>query len=142
MKTVIDHRRYGKDKVFCDVSYNHEEQAKCGGFVPFIRGGGCTFKCSGGLCRLNELIPEEQTVMVYLVGRLEPVGRRVLLEVDGVFDDYKRAVEHCKTPKHFIGPLPLNKTIPTEGVAWPGMHYPKERKEFFINEKLNGDVLI
>ena len=142
MDKAIDHRRYEKDKVLCNEFYNHKEQVKCGGFAPFIRGGGCTFRCSGNRCRLNELIPEKQTGMVYLVGRLEPVGCRVLLEVDGVFDDYKRAVGHCKTAKHFIGPLPLNKTIPTEGVAWPGMHYPKRRKEFFTNEKLDGDVLI
>ena len=142
MNKAIDHRRYEKGKVFCNEFCNYKEQVKCGGFAPFIRGGGCTFRCSGNRCRLNELIPERQTTMVYLVGRLEPVGCKVLLEVDGIFDDYKRAVEHCKTVKHFIGPLPLNKTMPTEGVAWAGMHYPKRREGSFTNEKQSEDMLI
>ena len=70
------------------------------------------------------MLTEIEIPMVYIVGRLEPVGDKVLLEVDGVFDDYERAVKVCKTPRHFIGPVPLNETLPTKGIAWPGMHYP------------------
>ncbi|TEU00625.1 MAG: hypothetical protein E3J23_01970 [Candidatus Stahlbacteria bacterium] len=137
MDKVIDHRRYKKGKVYCNKFCDHKEQANCVGYMPFIRDRGCTFKCSGNLCRWNALISEKQTVMIYIVGRLEPKGGRVLLEIDGVFDDYSRAVGHCKTVRHFIGPILLNETLPKEGIAWPGMHYPNRRAIEFTNEKLD-----
>jgi len=137
MDITIDHRRTEGNKVYCSSFHNHSAQVKCVGFMPFIRDGGCTFNCSGNVCRRNELIPEKQTVMVYVVGRLEPVGNRVLLEVDGVFDDYQRAVKHCKTARHFIGPIPLNETLPTDGIAWPGMHYPNGPAAESTNENMD-----
>lgn len=129
MDKPIDYRRYENGKVFCAKAFDYVDQVECVGYMPFIRGGGCTFKCSGNICRRNEFIPEKQTVMIYIVGRLEPVGDKVLLEVDGVFDNYDRAVEVCTTKRHFIGPVPLNETLPEEGIAWPGMHYPNRRAE-------------
>ena len=129
MNVTIDHREYKGNKVFCNKAFDYAKQTECIGYMPFIRGGGCTFRCSGNVCRRNHFIPEKRTIMVYVVGRLEPYGDKVLLEVDGVFDDYDRAVKACKTKRHFIGPVPLNETLPKEGIAWPGMHYPNRREE-------------
>ena len=139
MDKPIDYRRTEDDKVYCTSFHNYSAQVNCVGFMPFIRGGGCTFNCSGSICRWKELIPEKRTVMVYIVGRLEPVGRKVLLAVDDVFDDYSRAFNACTTKQHFIGPLPLNETLPTNGVAWPGMHYPKRPAEWVHKQESSID---
>ena len=141
MDKPIDHRQYTGDKIFCDVFWLPAEQKKCKGFSPYSRGLGCIFKFPRNQCQ-NTLTSDPKTVMMYLVGRLEPVGDRVLLEIDGVFDDYSRAVEHCKTARHFIGPIPLNETLPKEGIAWPGMHYPNRPAEEITNGKTGCDVLV
>lgn len=129
MKKVTDHRKYKGDKRFCNVPFNYDEQKKCACFHPYIRWRSCTFRFSANRCSCNVVLTEEKIPMVYIVGRLEPKGDRVLLEVDGVFDNYERAVETCKTARHFIGPVPLNQTLPKEGIAWPGMHYPQGRPD-------------
>ena len=127
MKKLVDYRRYKNDKRFCNVASDRTKQKECACFYPYIKSRSCSFKFSGNQCSCNVVLTDEEIPMVYIVGRLEPVGDKVLLEVDGVFDNYKRAVRICKTPRHFIGPVPLNKTLPKEGIAWPGMHYPNGR---------------
>lgn len=134
MSTIIDHRIYEGKKVFCSAFYNYEEQTNCVCFMPYISWRRCTFKYSGNRCQCTALT-KPKVPMVYIVGSLEPVGNRVLLEVDGVFNKYEMAVKACTTKKHFIGPVPLNKSLPKEGIAWPGMHYPHRQEVESTNEK-------
>ena len=44
--------------------------------------------------------------------------------IDGVFDSKAAAILRCTTPKHFIGPLELNKVYPDEQRKWEGAYYP------------------
>jgi len=134
MNTIIDHRIYEGKKVFCSAFYNYEEQTKCVCFMPYITDRRCTFKYAEKRCQCTALM-NPKGPMVYIVGSLEPVGNRVLLEVNGVFDKYEMAVKACTMKKHFIGPILLNESLPKKGIAWLGIHYPLGREVALMNEK-------
>lgn len=70
--------------------------------------------------RYHEPIRKETTV--YVVGKFVLVYNKGLLELEGIFTDYNRAVEACKTIDHFVGPVPLNQQLPDGD--WPGLYYP------------------
>jgi len=45
-------------------------------------------------------------------------------EFQGVFDDYNKALDACKTNNHFVGPATLNEVLSEETTYWPGAYYP------------------
>lgn len=50
--------------------------------------------------------------------------RSVVWDIIGIFDSETQAVKTCKTEKHFVGPVPLNKNLGEKGVRWPGVYFP------------------
>jgi hypothetical protein len=45
-------------------------------------------------------------------------------EIAGVFDNQDGAEAACINDNYFVGPVPLNKPLPTERTIWPGVYYP------------------
>ncbi len=58
---------------------------------------------------------------VFLVGRWN--DDCTMWEVMGIFEDESDAVDECTTSKDFVGPIPLNKSLPDK-TEWPGAYYP------------------
>lgn len=49
---------------------------------------------------------------------------KAVWDILGLFDDEEKAVEVCKTPMDFVGPLTLNKFYGDGRVEWKGGYYP------------------
>ena len=64
-----------------------------------------------------------QPVRVWVVGRLSP-DSAWKWQLQGIFITKKAAMKACKDESWFIGPLDINKPLPTEEQDWEGCYYP------------------
>ena len=51
------------------------------------------------------------------------------IEFSGIFDTEEKAVSACSGWGYGIGPVYLNKRLPTESTIWPGFYFPQQGKE-------------
>lgn len=51
----------------------------------------------------------------------------VCWDLQGVFDSEKKAISACKNEDYFIGPVELNKEIPSNQIEWEGAYFPKQK---------------
>jgi len=65
---------------------------------------------------------------VYVVG--ESLNDNGTWAICGVFSEEKKAVSECKGNKHFVGPIPMNISLPDELQNWPGLYYPLQLDSF------------
>jgi hypothetical protein len=62
---------------------------------------------------------------MYVVGKfLSETDRGTAWEIEGVYDDRKRAESACIGLNFFVGPIPLNISVGTDGAVWPNCYYP------------------
>lgn len=66
---------------------------------------------------------------LWVCGKVRKVysKRLVVWAIQGIFDSEMQATEACKTDQYFVGPVPLNKELPEEGIEWPGVYFPKRQ---------------
>ena len=66
---------------------------------------------------------------VFVVGIFkEKTSKGTAWEVAGVYDKRNKAEIACLSNDYFVGPLPLNTIISTDGEEWPGAYYPRCKK--------------
>lgn len=66
------------------------------------------------------------TGFVWIIGRRSPGkdARPGDWHIQGVSTNELIAVEMCADETYFIGPLPLNTSLPHETVQWVGLYFP------------------
>jgi hypothetical protein len=55
-------------------------------------------------------------------------GRPVEVHLQGIASDRKTAVAMCRDETYFIGPIPINVSLPEDRVEWPAIEYPLRKK--------------
>ena len=61
--------------------------------------------------------------IVYVVGRLHEDEE---WELRGIFFDSPKAESLCERADDFVGPVEIDKVLPSEKGEWPGLYFPKE----------------
>ncbi len=66
-----------------------------------------------------------QAQRLYVVGETKSsLDSRWAWELVGVYDDRRKAEAACTSTQHFVGPVSLNVSAPSETTDWPGAYYP------------------
>lgn len=73
-----------------------------------------------------------ETGWIWVVIRIDPNIREGRTTRDyylqGVTDHEELAIAFCQDENYFIGPLPLNTSLPERNMEWPGSYFPLKRK--------------
>jgi hypothetical protein len=65
---------------------------------------------------------------VWVVGRMADHAAGVW-QLQGVFSDRTNAIKACRDEDYFVGPVPLDRSLPHQTVKWPGCFYPIKSAE-------------
>jgi hypothetical protein len=64
---------------------------------------------------------DNNDVRVWLVGKAYHDGS---MDIQGVFNTERRAIDACKTENHFVGPMRMNFEYQGEKTEWADAYFP------------------
>lgn len=60
----------------------------------------------------------------WIVGKWIDCECKKAWEFAGIYDTEEKAIKACEEDNYFIGPTPMNSSMPDVSIVWPGAYYP------------------
>ena len=67
---------------------------------------------------------DNNDVRLWVVGQVHPGS----MDIQGVFNTERRAIDACKTENHFVGPMRMNFEYSQETTEWADAYFPLRTK--------------